>query len=94
MPALPVRLPAPAGLARPPLPYAAVLTCHGPAAGGAGVYLCTTRPRGPQGIRTVTVDVTPAGVWSTRQTTVRVTRRGRAVTAAQVLWGWGIRLPR
>jgi hypothetical protein len=72
----------------------AVEGCRGPHAGGPGTYLCTTRPRGAHGVSTLTVDVTAAGTWSSRQVTVRTTRRGREVTAAQGLFGFGIRMPR
>jgi hypothetical protein len=40
----------------------------------------------------VIVGVTAAGTWSTRQVTVRSTLRGHRFTAAQAMFGFGIRL--
>jgi hypothetical protein len=79
---------------RPRLPYIAVGSCVGPPQGGAGGYRCTTTPRGPHGVRSITVQVERGGAWSTQPPTVRATLNGRPMTAATAVWGAGIQLPR
>jgi hypothetical protein len=75
------------------LPYRDVAACRGPRAGGPGVYTCATSPRGAQGVTSLAVEVTPAGVWSV-ELPFLTTASGRKVAMVQGLWGPGIRLPR
>ena len=77
---------------RPRLPYVDVGVCVGPSGGGAGRYRCTTTPRGPDGVRSISVQVGHDGAWSTQPLTVRATLHGRSTTAATSVWGTGIHL--
>jgi hypothetical protein len=91
------------GVAREP---GEVGSCTGPPSGGAGAYRCTTTPRGPGGVRSVTVAVARDGTWSTTLPGSRgpggpkpppppgsARFVGRA-NGGMALWGAGIRLPR
>jgi hypothetical protein len=87
--------PAPPTAARHPrLAYIDVGACAGPTAGGAGAYRCATAPRGPTGVRSVTVDVRADGSWASRPLPVRTTFHGHRTTAQSFVWGVGLRLPR
>lgn len=78
---------------RPRLPFVDVTACSGPASGGAGRYLCATRPRGRDGIRSITVNVTRDGKWSTQSRPVTVAVHGHRTSSANFgLFGFGIRL--
>jgi hypothetical protein len=78
---------------RPRLPYVGVGVCVGPQQGGVGRYRCTTTPRGPHGVHSISVQVRRDGAWSTQPLTVRATLYGRPTTAETSVWGAGIHLP-
>jgi hypothetical protein len=79
---------------RPRLPFVGVTACTGPTAGRAGRYECTTRPRGRYGIRSITVNVTRDGTWSTQSLPMVARVHGHRTSAANFgLWGVGIQLP-
>jgi hypothetical protein len=75
-----------------PVPYSDVGVCTGPTAGGAGAYRCATTPRGPSGVRSVTVDVRADGGWAARPLPAQTTLHGRRTIAQTGVWGVGLRL--
>jgi hypothetical protein len=79
---------------RPRLPFVGVTACTGPTGGGAGRYECATRPRGRHGIRSITVNVTPDGKWSTQSLAVDARVHGHRTSAVNFgLGGVGIQVP-
>ena len=84
----------PVAAGRPRLPFVAVSACTGPPGGAVGTYHCATTPRGPRGVRAVTVDVEASGKWSTRPVPVQTTLNGHRSSAVTAVWGVGLRLPR
>jgi hypothetical protein len=79
---------------RPRLPFVAVGSCTGPAAGGPGSYRCATTPRGARGVRAISVDGRADGTWASEQFRVVTTLHGRRTPGRSAVWGTGIRLPR
>lgn len=79
---------------RPRLPFVGVTACTGPTGGGAGRYECATRPRGRHGLRSITVNVTRDGKWSTQSLPVAAKVHGQRTSVVNLgLWGLGIRVP-
>jgi hypothetical protein len=79
---------------RPRLPFVTVTACTGPTGGGAGRYECATSPRGRHGIRSITVNVTRDGKWSTQPVTTDARSHGHTSAVNFGLAGFGIRIPR
>jgi hypothetical protein len=76
------------------LPFVTVTACAGPTGGGAGRYECATSPRGRHGIRSITVNVTRDGRWSTQAPSSHARLHGDRTAAVNFgLSGFGIRVP-